>query len=300
MAKAKSKTKKPKFTANEKRFYDALRTGGIAGDSPWSAKDALHAVMGERVMQQRDWNYHWDDYYDEETGEKSNLIILVDEDDNEIARDWEYTFSSLGQRGTAALLAYGSRGERSGNPPRKRSSKKRRGKRCPPGKIAIDRKGYKRKGSKGRKGAKVKRSTFCVKDRGRKGKTSFGAEGGTKRGTRPLISKKGKLGGPGYTRKPASERHRLLDRCAKQYGYRSCLGTLQALLLSTELSPGVKNVLDEDKTWLMKKHGKSARKGRRGNPETQVIECLCAMGFADEGYAMNTNTLAKKLARGEC
>lgn len=161
-------------------------------------------------------------------------------------------------------------------------------KRCPPGKVAIDRKGYTRKAYTDKRGRKVKatkvpRSEFCAPDQGRPGKTSFGAESGPRKGTRPLITKERKLGGPGYAKKSAAERHRLLERCVQRDGYRSCLGRLQVMLLSTELKPATRKTLGADKEWLKKKHGGPGsfgprrKRGRSKNPEVYYAQIIGVM-----------------------
>ena len=43
------------------------------------------------------------------------------------------------------------------------------------------------------------------------------------------ITRPGKLGGPGFLTKPLEEQHALIDKCKDEYGYRSCLGSIQVL-----------------------------------------------------------------------
>lgn len=172
---------------------------------------------------------------------------------------------------------------------------------CGRGEIPIDRKGYTRRAHTRQDGTRVAatrvpRTTYCAPDRGRPGVTSFGAESGKRKGTKPLIQREGKLGGPGYTTKPQAERHKLLERCQKKYGYRSCLGSLQVLLNSSEIKGRTRQTLSADKKWLVGKYG-----GRKSNPDLEAdelepeglavivaeldegayVECLCAIGFDD-------------------
>lgn len=72
---------------------------------------------------------------------------------------------------------------------------------------------------------------------------------------KPLITREGKLGGPGYTKKPAATRQRILSKCVKKYGYRSCLGSLLVLLKNSEMGRGPRQVITRDKNWLEKKYG---------------------------------------------
>tara|TARA_R110000824_G_scaffold93519_5_gene226098 strand:+ start:3837 stop:4655 length:819 start_codon:yes stop_codon:yes gene_type:complete len=76
----------------------------------------------------------------------------------------------------------------------------------------------------------------------------------SKRAT-PWITREGKLGGPGYTKRTAKARHALLNKCVKGYGYRSCLGSLQVLLLNSEMGNTARKVILTDKNWLEKKYG---------------------------------------------
>ena len=71
----------------------------------------------------------------------------------------------------------------------------------------------------------------------------------------PWITREGKLGGPGYTKRTAKARHALLNKCVKGYGYRSCLGSLQVLLLNSEMGNTARKVILTDKNWLEKKYG---------------------------------------------
>lgn len=105
---------------------------------------------------------------------------------------------------------------------------------------------------------KAGRKKSAKRDRGRPGITSFGAKSGTRsraKGYEPLIQREGKLGGPGYTDRADRTRHAILNRCVEQYGYRSCLGSLQVLLRSTELKGAKRRVIEADKKWLMSSYG---------------------------------------------
>lgn len=150
---------------------------------------------------------------------------------------------------------------------------------CARGQNRIARKAYTRKD-----GTRVPKTTFCADDQGRPGVRSFGAKQGLRKGTKPLIQQKGKLGGAGYTKKSERARHQLLEQCVKRDGYRSCLGRLQVLMMSTAIKGKTRKTLDADKRWLMKKHGGSGSFGARGNPTTTYsiwwsdIELAWALG----------------------
>lgn len=83
----------------------------------------------------------------------------------------------------------------------------------------------------------------------------------------PLIQREGKLGGPGYTERPARTRHMLLNRSVKTYGYRSTLGSLQVLLRNRDVFSDTARVIESDVAWLKAKHGSSGSvASRRKNP----------------------------------
>jgi len=75
------------------------------------------------------------------------------------------------------------------------------------------------------------------------------------KGYRPWIHREGKLGGPGYSHRPARTRHRILNHAVRKYGYRSTLGSLMVLLRNHEIHPDVARAIHDDKEWLVKKYG---------------------------------------------
>ena len=149
--------------------------------------------------------------------------------------------------------------------------------------VKIQRRGYERKGywmttSTGKQvwvpPTYIAATEFEIEDQGRPGVRSFGAKSAgegyrrnkskrrptkkeieARRYDKPLITREGKLGGPGYTGKSVRQRHKILDQCVKNFSYRSCLGSLQVLLISTEMGKSARRVIEQDKKWLMKKYG---------------------------------------------
>ena len=77
------------------------------------------------------------------------------------------------------------------------------------------------------------------------------------RPVRIVAKRPGKLGGPGYLKKSAMQRHRLLDRCKDKYGYRSCLGSIQALEVWLKNSGTASELgkLRADRAWLVRNYG---------------------------------------------
>lgn len=68
------------------------------------------------------------------------------------------------------------------------------------------------------------------------------------------ITRPGKLGGPGYLRRPAAARHKILDGCVKKYGYVSCLDSLMVLNRNREIKQLHGKEIDSDKRYLEKKY----------------------------------------------
>lgn len=145
----------------------------------------------------------------------------------------------------------------------KRTSRKSSRKSSRKGSITIHRqkywrKPYTRKDGTKVKGAWVQASTFKRKDVGTKGVRARGAKQGPfsrQKGFKPWIQREGKLGGAGYTRKPVKTREKLLDKCVKGYGYRSCLGSIMVQLRKTTLPAAQRALWTRDKNYLKKKYG---------------------------------------------
>lgn len=72
----------------------------------------------------------------------------------------------------------------------------------------------------------------------------------------PWITRKSKLGGPGFLTKLVREQHRLIDKCVKEYGYKSCLGSVMALMRNTNINAKYGAKLESLKKYTMKKHKK--------------------------------------------
>ena len=192
----------------------------------------------------------------------------------------------------AGVLAPKTLKRRNANPRRTAMAKKRskkRGKRCPPGKISVRRKGYTRKAFTKKDGTQVKASrvpgsTFCVTDRGAPGKGP--------KVIPPL--EPGKLGGPGYLKKSATERHKILDRCVKREGYRECLGHVQALSVFGKhtFKKTQKDKLVAYRKYLVKKYGGPGSFGRRKNESNPTMSnpTMSNPGMTD---------LARAIKRGE-
>lgn len=156
---------------------------------------------------------------------------------------------------------------------------------CGPGQVLIRREGYQRKPYKRKDGTLVEGTyvpptEFCIEDPGKPGIRSRGAKSGPYAEEKPWIQREGKLGGPGYTSKSAKERHKILDKCVKQYGYRSCLGSIMVLLRDSEISSKVRKKLDSDKKYLEKNYGGPGSFGPRSN---NPCCASCAKGLPCEG-----------------
>ena len=78
-----------------------------------------------------------------------------------------------------------------------------------------------------------------------------------KKPVRIVAKREGKLGGPGYLKRTAAARHKLLTKCVRGYGYRSCLGSIQAMAVwgKNTLSASEKSKLRQDREWLVRTYG---------------------------------------------
>jgi len=140
-----------------------------------------------------------------------------------------------------------------------------------PRQIKIERrkfwvKPYTRKDGTKVRGHWVSATTFKRKDVGSPGVRSRGAKSGKyskKKGYKPWITREGKLGGKGYLSKSTVSRRRILNRCVKNWGYRSCLGSIMVLNRSSTLRRKYGRKLDEDKEYLKRKYGGKGSFGPR-------------------------------------
>jgi hypothetical protein len=116
--------------------------------------------------------------------------------------------------------------------------------------MLVRRKSYIRKD-----GTRVKATTVRVKSSGRgRGNKTKSAKFSRSKGYKPWIKRKGKLGGKGFLSKSPSEEHKLLDKCVKKYGYRSCLGSVMVLSRSRAIQRSHGRKLNSLKNYLKKKH----------------------------------------------
>jgi hypothetical protein len=76
----------------------------------------------------------------------------------------------------------------------------------------------------------------------------------SKRKSYNWITRPGKLGGPGFLSKSSSEQHRLLNKCVKEYGYRSCLGSIMVLQRSRSINRAHGSKLNSLKNYLKNKY----------------------------------------------
>ena len=75
-----------------------------------------------------------------------------------------------------------------------------------------------------------------------------------KKGFNPWITKKNKLGGKGFLKRPRHEQMSLLDKCVLDYGYKSCLGSIMVLNRNKAIRKHYGPVIDSIKKEFMAKH----------------------------------------------
>jgi hypothetical protein len=69
------------------------------------------------------------------------------------------------------------------------------------------------------------------------------------------ITRKGKLGGKGFLSKPRETQKRILAKCQREYGYRSCLGSVMVLERIPETNRKYGRTLAALRKWLVKEYG---------------------------------------------
>jgi hypothetical protein len=84
------------------------------------------------------------------------------------------------------------------------------------------------------------------------------------KGYRPWITREGKLGGKGFLSKPRAEQERLLTKCVKGWGYRSCLGSVMVLERSGAIRAKHGRKLAGLRRYLVRKFGRGALKKNPG------------------------------------
>lgn len=117
------------------------------------------------------------------------------------------------------------------------------------GKITVRRKAYTRKD-----GTRVKATTYKMKDRGAKG-----------RGPKSIkIKKEGALGGAGYLKQSATERHKDLRRSVRSSSYATTARRVAALrgFLKRTGTKVERSKLESDQNWLRKEYSKKTKKRR--------------------------------------
>ena|SRR3990167_5366912 len=97
---------------------------------------------------------------------------------------------------------------------------------------SIWRKGYTRKD-----GVKVRGTWVSIKSK--------------RKSRKPWITRKGKLGGSGFLSKSFESQKRILRNCVKQYGYRSCLGSIMVLNRNMKIKELYGRKIDRLKEYLM-------------------------------------------------
>lgn len=81
---------------------------------------------------------------------------------------------------------------------------------------------------------------------------------------RDAIQRKGKLGGKGFLSKPRATQKQILAKCQREYGYRSCLGSVMVLERIPETRAKYGRTLTSLRKWLVKEYGGPGSFGPRG------------------------------------
>lgn len=108
--------------------------------------------------------------------------------------------------------------------------------------------------------------------------------GGARKVKQPWIrpERAGKLGGEGYLKKTAAERQRLLDRCVREWGYRSCLGSVMVLERSRVIKAKYGAKLRKDREYLRRKYGGPGAFGKRVTEVQPFARAAKVPAFTEE------------------
>ncbi len=115
--------------------------------------------------------------------------------------------------------------------------------------------------------------------------------------SRPWITKDGKLTGAAFLTKSVTQRHRMLDGCVKKYSYRSCVGTLQTLYRDSGSSITQGRKLDQDRKYLVDKHGGSSGQGARIATTSNAMVAQVARDLDSRAKRAGVATPKKRVVR---
>jgi hypothetical protein len=73
---------------------------------------------------------------------------------------------------------------------------------------------------------------------------------------KPWIHSEGKLGGPGFLHRSRNSQKRILSKCVKKHGYKSCLGSIMVLERSRKLNKLHGSKLRSLHNWIRKSYGR--------------------------------------------
>lgn len=134
---------------------------------------------------------------------------------------------------------------------------------CPEGYITLPT--IRRKAYTTKSGTSVKATTVRARCSPGSGRARGRKHGGPFRGTKPWVrpERAGKLGGPGYLSKSDAQRHQHLDNCIRQWGYRSCLGSIMVLERSRAIKDKYGAKLLKDREYLKQTYGGPGSYGPR-------------------------------------
>src|SRR3990167_6898382 len=117
----------------------------------------------------------------------------------------------------------------------------------------------------------------------------------SRKSSEPWITMKGKLGGRGFLSRPSSEQHSILRKCVKNYGYKSCLGSIQALERSRKIKHKYGSKLSSLRHWIVNQE----HAGKFGIGHQHHCGCTHNMGFSSSGSTYTSLKMKKKVSSGK-
>lgn len=116
-----------------------------------------------------------------------------------------------------------------------------------------------------------------------------------KKWARKAVKHPGKLGGEGFMSKPVAEQKKILRRCVRDYGYRSCLGSVMFIHNVNE-EPSIRAKAKKLKDWLVREYGGSQDR-HRPNPDDGSWDAVPLLLVEYVGYGLSQVRLTKAQAR---
>ncbi len=114
------------------------------------------------------------------------------------------------------------------------------------------------------------------------------------------IKRKGKMGGKGFlTSFSKTKQHKVIDKCVKKHGYKSCLGSILVLSKNKKVNKKYGSVIKDLKNYTVKKHSRRSRRkshrrlSRFGSKKAYTVHDTRLKAHRDHKAALKEEDLLK-------